>query len=533
MAMVQLLFVAICFSQKREEAMAQKQIVMEQLKQILQLKSDGVAIREIARRVGISRNSVRKYLLRLDTDEIEQSDNKRLAVAAYTSESFKRDTLRQEQLMKQLQLAKGELTGTGVTRQLLWQEYINKYPDGYSYSQYCHHLQQYLKHADRAMHMEYEPGDIMMIDFAGDKQRYVDPTTGEVIACEVFVAILPFSGLIFCHSVPTQQLPDFITCINAMLRFYRGVPTTLLCDNLKTAVVRTDRYEPQFTDLCYQLSEHYQTSFSATRPYNPRDKAMVESAVKIVYAHVYAPLRKQNFTSMEDLNTAMHNQLLLLNNKPYKHTPYSRWYYFEQQELQFLKPLPTEPFSSKKVVTLTVQRNYHVQLSEDHLYFSVPYQFVGKKVKVMYDKRTVEVYCNHERIALHIRKLPHKAYTTQAEHMPPNHAHMLEVKGWKKEELLAKAQQLGTAVHQAAVLILDNNFYVEQNYKACFGLLMLDKKYGTSRLEAACNRALTGSRLNYTMIKNILERGLDKQPFQAELFQTPEHTNIRGAEHYQ
>jgi len=530
---VKALFAAICFLQNNEEAMAQKQISMEQLKQILQLKSDGVGIREIARRIGISRNSVRKYLDRLDGDDTEQNDSKQLAEAAYNSASFKRDILRQEQLMKHLLFAKKELSQTGVTRQLLWQEYIVEYPDGYSYSQFCYHVQQYLKHADRAMHMEYEPGDIMMIDFAGDKQRYVDPATGEVISCEVFVGILPFSGLIFCHAVSTQQSPDFIECINAMLRFYGSVPATLLCDNLKTAVVRPDRFEPHFTDLCYQLSEHYHTSFSATRPYSPRDKAMVESAVRFVYTHVYAPLRKQTFTSIEELNTAMKGQLLLLNNKPYKHTPYSRWYYFQQQEQQALRPLPTEPFSSKKVVTLTVQRNYHVQLSEDHLYFSVPYQFVGKKVKVMYDKRVVEVYANHERIALHIRKLPHKVYTTQAEHMPPNHAHMLEVKGWKKDELLAKAKQLGTAIHQAAVLILANNFYVEQNYKACFGLLMLDKKFGTNRLEAACTRALTGTRVNYTMIKNILERGLDKQPLQPDLFSTPEHANIRGAEHYQ
>lgn len=513
--------------------MAQKQIVMEQLKQILQLKSDGVGIREISRRLGISRNSVRKYLERLDNDGIEHDNNKQIAEAAYCGDAFKRDTLRQEQLQKHLLIAKKDLSKTGVTRQLLWQEYITEYPAGYSYSQYCYHLQQYLRHADRVMHMEYNPGDMIMIDFAGDKQHYTDTSTGEVIACEVFVGILPFSGLIFCYAVPTQQSADFSACINAMLRFYGGVPTTLLCDNLKTAVVRTDRYEPKFTDLCYQLSEHYQTSFSATRPYSPRDKAMVESAVKIVYAHVYAPLRKQTFTGIKELNTAMQNQLHLLNNKPYKNTPYSRWHYFEQQEQQTLKPLPTEPFSAKKVVTLTVQRNYHVQLSEDRRYFSVPHSFVGKKVKVMYDKRAVEVYFDHERIALHIRSLPHMVYTTVAEHMPPGHANMREIKGWNKDDLLAKANRLGPSVHQAAVLILSNNFLVEQNYKACFGLLMLDKKYGTDRLEAACNRALTGTRVNFTMIKNILERGLDKQPLQPELFSTPKHNNIRGAEHYQ
>lgn len=95
------------------------------------------------------------------------------------------------------------------------------------------------------------------------------------------------------------------------------------------------------------------------------------------------------------------------------------------------------------------------------------------------------------------------------------------------------AKRVGPAVYQAAEIILANNFYVEQNYKACYGLLMLNKKYETERLEAACQRALTGSRLSYTMIKNILERGLDKQPLQPQIFSIPQHSNIRGAEHYQ
>ena len=208
---------------------------------------------------------------------------------------------------------------------------------------------------------------------------------------------------------------------------------------MKTAVIRASRYEPAFTDICYQLSEHYQTTFSATRPYSPRDKAMVESAVRILYMHVYAPLRNQEFTSLKSLNAAMHEQLFLLNNKPYKNSPYSRSYFFEQQELSLLKPLPAEPFSPKKVVLLTVQRNYHVQLSEDHLYYSVPYQYVGKKVKVLYDKRTVEVYYDNGRIALHVRKPHGKAYTTLGEHMPPNHQRMQQIKGWNKEDLLAQS----------------------------------------------------------------------------------------------
>ena len=511
--------------------MAQKPIAMEQLKQVLQLHKDGISIREIARRVGIDRNTVRKYLSRLKAEESISEGG--LAEQAYDNDLLELEAERLRQITLHFTGAEKELSKTGVTRQLLWQEYLEQHPDGYSYSRYCYHLQQYLKNRDLSMHLEYEPADTIMIDFAGKKQHYRDPATGEQIPCEVFVAILPFSGLIFCLAVASQRTADFIRCINAMLRFYAGVTITILCDNLRTAVIRPDRYEPVFTDLCNQLSEHYDTTFSATRPYSPRDKAMVERAVNIVYTHVYAPLRNREFNSLEALNAAMQEQLILLNNKPYKNTPYSRWYFYEQQERSLLKLLPTEPFALKKTVQLTVQRNYHVQLSEDHRYYSVPYQHVGKKVKVFYDQQVVEVYLEGERIALHVRKSHNKAYTTLAEHMPPHHQRMQQIKGFNREDLLAQAARIGTAAVQAATLMLENSIYVEQNYKACFGMLMLQKKYGRDRLEAACSRALHGSRINYTMIKNILDAGLDKQPARVEDRPLPSHDNIRGKDHYQ
>lgn len=327
--------------------MSQKPIVMEQLKQILQLKEDGIGIREIARRIGISRNSVRKYLVLLDEGSGDLSSQE-LADKAYQNDLLEHDAERRMQLSQHFTDSRSELSKTGVTRQLLWQEYLVQHPDGYSYSRYCYHLHQYFKNADVAMHLEYQPADMIMIDFAGKKQHYVDVYTGERIECQVFVAILPYSGLIFCKAVHSQQTADFTVCINAALKYYAGVPVTILCDNLRTAVSRPSRYEPVFTDICNQLSEHYATTFSATRPYSPRDKAMVEGAIKIVYAHIYAPLRHQDFTNLQALNEAMHQQLHLLNNKPYKNTVYSRWYFYDTQEHQLLRPLPTEPFSPKK-----------------------------------------------------------------------------------------------------------------------------------------------------------------------------------------
>lgn len=511
--------------------MAQKPIAMEHIKQVLQLKQDGVPIREITRRVGISRNSVRSYLAKLGSAQLTSDSD--LAAVAYNSDLMALEAERLYHVTTHFKLAGSELTKTGVTRQLLWREYLTEHPDGYSYSRYCHHLNEYLKNQDLSMHLEYAPADMIMIDYAGKKLHYVDVTTGERIECLSFVTILPFSGLIFCHAIHSQQTPDFTDCINQMFRFYGGVTATILCDNMKTAVKRSDRYEPQFTDICQQLSEHYGTTFSATRPYSPRDKAMVERAVNIVYNHIYGPLRNREFTSLRTLNDAIGEQLTLLNDKPYKNTSYSRRYFFEQQERSLLKPLPSEPFSSKKAVQLTVQRNYHIQLSEDHRYYSVPYQHVGKKVRVLYDARVVEVYLNTERIALHIRNKHYKAYATLSEHMPPHHQRMQQIRGWNRDDLIAQASRIGPSVAQAATLMLENSIYIEQNYKACFGMLMLQKKFGPERVESACARALQGTRVNYTMIKNILERGLDKLSSIPPSLFISDHENIRGKDHYQ
>jgi transposase len=134
--------------------MSQKPIAMEQLKQIIQLKKDGIRIREMARRVGISRNSVRKYLALIASEESDSLSNTQLADKAYNNAELQEGTKRLEQLMLHFNSTSSELSKTGVTRQLLWQEYLQQYPDGYGYSRYCFRLTDFLKHRDVSMHLE-------------------------------------------------------------------------------------------------------------------------------------------------------------------------------------------------------------------------------------------------------------------------------------------------------------------------------------------------------------------------------------------
>jgi transposase len=239
--------------------MAAKAIRMEQLKQILRLKQDGFSIKAIARTTGIARNTIKKYLSRIDTDNTARISNKEIARTAFDTDTTDLKSERYTRLLEHLRYGETHLNKTGVTRQLLWLEYKEQNPDGYNYSQYCYHFNEFLRHKEVVMHLEHASGEKIMIDFAGKHLSYVDSNSGEVIPCQVFIAVLPHSGLIFCYAVHTQSTYDFITCINSMLKYYGGVTQTIVCDNLKTAVTRPSRYEPVFTDMLW----HYLYSYTS------------------------------------------------------------------------------------------------------------------------------------------------------------------------------------------------------------------------------------------------------------------------------
>lgn len=512
--------------------MASKPKSMDTLLVVLKLAEGGCKIKEIKRRTGVSRNTIRKYLRLLNGRSLSELTSSELASLLYENDFTEVTSERYNTLVDHFKNCSSELKQTGVTRQLLWLEYKESNPQGYEYSQYCQHLKAFHHNKDVVMHLEHIPGQEMMIDYAGDKLSYVNTETGELIQCVVFVVTLPFSGLTFCIAAHHQRIQDVLYCIGEALRYFGGISKIVLSDNMKTLVTRSDRYEPQFTDLCYQLSAHYGNVFQATRVAKPRDKGMVENHVKIVYQQVYAPLRKLTFFSLEGLNAAIMERVNLLNNKPYKGSSYSRMSLYIEQEKQHMLPLPPQVFVMKKKVTLTVQRNYHVQLSEDHHYYSVPYIHVGQKVDVLYDGRSIEVYLGNERIALHHRTGQHSCYHTHPDHMPSNHQHIASQRGFTREDFLLKAEKIGPSTLTAIGRVLQSSFYPEQNYKACNGILMLAKKYGADRMEAACSRILQGSRVNYSLIRNILINGMDKLQDTPLVQPTLFHENIRGSQHY-
>jgi hypothetical protein len=233
------------------------------------------------------------------------------------------------------------------------------------------------------------------------------------------------------------------------------------------------------------------------------------------------------------LNKRIQQLIELHVHLPFQKLPGTRYNQFIEKERPCLKPLPAEPFILKHTTIGKVQMNYHVFLGEDNHRYSVPYQYIGQSTKIIYDEHNVEIFIGFKRVASHKRDYRSGGYTTLDEHMPEKHLRYKETRGWNAEHFLSVAKEIGDCSVEVFTRILASKEFVEQTYLSCTGLKRLLKLYGPYRFESACRRALRGSRVHYGMIKNILEKNLDKQEDnQIDLFTIPEHGNIRGKGSY-
>jgi transposase len=520
-----------------------KSIRMHQIRTIIELQHQGRGIRHTVRLTGLSRNTIREYLRRLSSTGITLSealklDDASLSTLVYADALEKNGAGRNVDdrytvLVEKLDNYCLELRKRGVTRQLLWEEYRQEHPSGYGYTQFCEYLNQHKRIDEAVMHFVHRPSECLEIDFAGSKLGYVDRLSGECIPCEVLVCVMPFSHYLYVEALPSQKQEYFIAGLGRCLGFLGGVPWSMKVDNMRTAVRKSNRYEPIFTEAMQYLAEHYGTTVLAARVGKPRDKASVEKAVDLSYKHVYAPLRNQVFYSIEELNGAIMKQVELFNTRRFKNKPGSRKQLFDEHERPLLKPLPSSVYELKYTTEGKVPKNYHVIVGEDRHHYSVPYTLIGKRLKIIYTADVVEVYDNLSRVAIHKRNYTRNGHSTNQDHQPPNHKHAAEQRAWDDEYFLRNASYLGQSVQEAVKRILASKVIEVQTYNSCIGLLRLGKAYGRDRLEAACHRALSAPRVNYGMIKNILEKNLDKVSVHQNQLDIPIHDQIRGPEQYQ
>ena len=520
--------------------MANIPISMTQIKRIIQLKSEGLSKLKISGKLGIHRKTLDDYLFKLENtgksyQDLIQYKEEDLSAIVYNTKNTHQPDHRLDDLQKQFDNFSQQLTAPGVTRRLLWEEYKIGRPDGYSYTQFCEHFARYNKRNKATMHFDHRPGEYLQVDFAGKPLYIVDRETGEIIPCPVLICVFPFSNYPYIEALSSTKQEQLFCALNRCMEFFGGVPRNVLSDNMKQFIQKNEKYVFAFSEMVNQWSLYYNTNLEATRPRKPKDKPTVENNVYIGYLRIYAKLRNETFFSLFDLNKRILELIEIHVQIPFQKLPGTRHEIFIKHEQPCLKPLPVEPFIVKHTTKGKVQMNYHVFLGEDNHRYSVPYQYIGQSTKVIYDEVNVEIFIKFNRIAIHKRNYRSGGYTTLREHMPEKHLKYQETLGWDADYFLSVAKNIGECSVAVFGKILASKDFIEQTYLSCTGLKRLSERYGTQRFEAACQRALRGSSVHYGMIKNILEKNLDKQEDpdpQGKLFSIPKHENIRGKESY-
>lgn len=415
-----------------------------------------------------------------------------------------------------------------------YREYAQIHKDAYGYTQFMEHYNRKHSREKGSMKLNHKAGHEMFIDFAGKHLYVTDRQTGELTAMEVFVAILPCSQYTYVLACRSQKREDLISCFIHALSFYGGVPKAIVSDNLKSAVSRASKYEPQINRSLKDLARFYGCVINPTRTYSPQDKALVENAVQLAYQRIYYPMRNMTFFSIADLNGEIFRLLKVCNDLLFQRKESSRKELFQSIEQGYLKPLPATSYEIKDYRRAKVQKMGYVYFSPDKHYYSVPYRFIGKQTQIHYTGSMVEVYYNNERIAAHVRNFSKGVYTTNKEHLCSAHKAYSD---WSPEYFKTLAKKHGQQVMMFVEGMISQGDYPEVAYKSAMGVIQLHREYGSQRLDNACRRAMCGNGFKYQVVKNILKKNLDTEQLDIErLNETtthiPHHNNIRGASKY-
>jgi transposase len=505
---------------------------MRQIREILRLKwVTGLTHREIARSCGTGAGTVSDYVRRARDAGLGWPLPEDLDDAALEARLFPPPApgagARPE---PDLAHVHEELQRPGVTLHLLWEEYRQAQPDGYRYSQFCDRYRRWRKRLRPTMRQHHRAGERTFIDFSGKRPSIVDRRTGEVVPVELFVAVLGASSYTYAEACASQELPEWIGAHVRMSAFFDGVSEIWTPDNLRSGTTTPCRYEPMVNRTYAELAEHHGAVVIPTRVRKPRDKAKVESAVQVVQRWILARLRNQAFFSLEELNAAIRELLVELNDRPMRVLGKSRRELYESLDRPALRPLPARPYEPGTWKRCTANIDYHVDV--EHRFYSVPYQLVGQEVEVRVTHATVEVFHRGHRVTSHQRLAERGRHVTKPEHMPSSHRAHAE---WTPSRLIRWGKASGPAVGEMVERILAERPHPEMGFRAALGLIRLGKRHGAERLDAACRRALALRSHGYRTVKNILGSKVEQLPLPDSAEVRPRlspHENVRGGAYY-
>jgi len=511
--------------------MPTNRITMRRIREVLRLHLQaGLSYNEVGRALKISKSVVGKYVSLARAAGVDWDLAQTLSDEDLDARLFRPAVPRSSHhLAPDFALVHQELKRAGVTLMLLWEEYARDNPLAYKYTSFCIKYREFAQRQQRSMRQIHIAGEKLFVDYAGSTVPIINAVTGEISQAQIFVATLGASSYTYACATPRQTTADWIGAQVQALEFIGGVPRLIVPDQTRALIKTPDRYDPEPNRTYDEFAKHYSCALLAARPAHPRDKPKVEASVLLVQRWILARLRNRQFFSLVELNRAIAELLVELNQRPFKKLPGCRRSAFEQLDAPALRPLPATRYVVSRWKVVKVNIDYHVEF-EAH-YYSVPHRLVGAKLDVRVTGSLLECFASNQRVVCYTVSAVRGGFTTVAEHMPASHRAHRE---WTPAKLIAWGQRIGVSTAAVVTWQLEHRPHPEQGYRACLGLLALVRKYTAERLEAACTRAMAIRAPTLKSVTNILKCGLDRQPalFPAAANPVIEHENVRGPDYY-
>jgi len=503
---------------------------MRRIRECLRLYfENNISQSKISHALNISRSTVQDYISRCAIASLSYEDISTLSDEDLERRLYSKPEISATSSDKNMDCSTihKELTKSGVTLRLLWEEYKKENPDGYSYSQFCWYYQQWRKTLRVYMRQQHTAGERVYVDYSGKKPHVVNRFNGQIVEVELLVLCWGYSQYIYAEAQPSQKLKHWIMGHIRAFAFFECVPQILVPDNYKGAVKKAHRYDPDINKTYSDFAEHYGIGVIPARPRHPKDKAKVENSVLIVQRWILARLRNQVFHDIDELNRAIKRLLIELNNRKMQKLNKTRKELFEEIDKPAARALPEHAFVLKEWFNPTINFDYHIDINKR--YYSVPWHYYGKKVQACLDNGVLTVFHGEKRIAIHDELTKDYSFSTVADHMPPAHRAQHD---WSYEVLLKNARAIGPKMEALCKKIIGTKVHPQQGYRPCQGILRLAKTYDNVRLEAAAEMALL---YNFTRVQQLSDLLKNRKDIPSEeCTGTVENKdNVRGQSYYE
>jgi len=502
------------------------QLKMAIVNAIWMLKERGWSQRRIARELGIDRETVARYV-NLGLTESKPATNAPLGSEAPKPANAPLGSTDQDihrsgpdsQCEPYRKVIEDKL-GDGLSCRRIYQDIRDAH--GFEGSYYS--VRRFVKRlgADRPIpfrRMECMPGEEAQIDFGAGAP--VVSSDGKRRRPHVFRVVLSFSRKGYSETVYHQNTETFLRCLENAFWHFGGVTKTLIIDNLKAAVKNADWYDPDIHPKIQSFCEHYGTVILPTKPYTPRHKGKIERGIGYVKDNC---LKGHKFASLAEQNEHLLNwETRIADTRIHGTTHKQVGKLFREEEKSSLLALPAGRFPCFQEAKRLVHRDGHIEVQKS--YYSVPPEYTGREVWARWDGHLVRVFNSRmEQIAVHVQVEPGKFQTLQ------RHIHSRKRSPVEKGTvwLLQKASLIGDHADQWAQAMLKARGI--QGIRVLVGLLNLAHHYDGSRIDQACEIALTHDAFRLKTIRKLIQRG---GPRQEELEFIDEHPIIRSMSDYE